>query len=247
MSDQATLRILIADDAPDQSAVCRSSILREFPSASIACVSTGTECLARAEAGECDVIILDYKMPGMDGLEVLRRISQLRPHPLAILSTGYGDEAIAVEAMKLGASDYVMKSLDYAAVLPSVLARCLEIQRQQQELEAERTRNIQLAAIIQTTRALAHEINNPLQVIAGTCELLAVEFEKHDPFHARQATDLVTVCDRIADVIRRLYNVTHPVSQTRMGIDMLDIEASSTCPVHDAGSSPAKCTNSYIR
>jgi|GEM_PF-1009567 len=228
--DTREVRILVVDDDPDQLAVCRMALQRGFPHGEVVVMRSGQECIHHLSSVGAEAVILDYKMPGMNGIEVLRHIRDSWPDALVILVTGYGDEAVAVEAMKLGAADYVMKSMDYATVLPAVLSRCLDIRDRERELEAERTRNIQLATVIQTTRALAHEINNPLQVISGTCELLSLMLTPTDPALGKQAGDLVTVCDRIADVIRRLYKVTNPVSQMRMGIAMLDIEASSPAP-----------------
>lgn len=228
MVDERVVGILVVDDDPDQLAVCRIALQRGFPQSQVLGARSGMECLDRLSAREVDVVVLDYKMPGMSGIDVLGRVRATWPGVLVILVTGYGDEAVAVEAMKLGAADYVMKSLDYATVLSSVLSRCLDIRDRERELESERTRNIQLATVVQTTRALAHEINNPLQVISGTCELLSTALLEVDASLAEQAGGLVGVCDRIAEVIRRLYKVTNPVCQTRMGMAMLDIEASSS-------------------
>ncbi|NLC56848.1 MAG: response regulator [Armatimonadetes bacterium] len=227
MPETATVRLLLVDDDPDQLDLCRVNLERGLANAQVTCARSGDECLALMRTQEFDAVILDYKMPGMDGIAALRQVRQLQPKTLPVVMTGYGDEGVAVAAMKQGAADYVMKTLDYARVLPSVIARCLEIQRQQRELEAERTRNIQLAMVIQTTRTLAHEVNNPLQVITGTAELLAGALAEREPELAARAAKMVDVCEQIANVIRRLYRVTNPTCQTRMGLAMLDLDASS--------------------
>jgi CheY-like chemotaxis protein len=69
----------------------------------------GAAGLARCQAAPYDAVLVDYIMPVMDGLEVLR-YAAANPHlPPMILMTGSGNEAVAVEAMKLGAADYIVK------------------------------------------------------------------------------------------------------------------------------------------
>lgn len=72
-----------------------------------------------------DVVIVEYKMPGMDGLEVVRRFSLMGPLPATVMLTAFGNEAVAVEAMKLGASDYLIKDPDfhYLEIFPAILQR----------------------------------------------------------------------------------------------------------------------------
>jgi DNA-binding response OmpR family regulator len=69
----------------------------------------GEEALAKLEKGGFGVVLLDLKMPGMDGMEVLRRLAEQRPDVRVIVITAYGTIESAVEAMKLGAVDYLQK------------------------------------------------------------------------------------------------------------------------------------------
>ena len=234
MPETATVRLLLVDDDPDQLDLCRVNLERGLANAQVTCARSGDECLALMRTQEFDAVILDYKMPGMDGIAALRQVRQLQPKTLPVVMTGYGDEGVAVAAMKQGAADYVMKTLDYARVLPSVIARCLEIQRQQRELEAERTRNIQLAMVIQTTRTLAHEVNNPLQVITGTAGASDRRLAEREPELAARAAKMVDVCgaDRQRDPAPLPRDQPH--CQTRMGLAMPDLDASSAQDPGDA-------------
>jgi len=72
-----------------------------------------------------DLILLDLKMPGMGGIETLRQIRPLAPHTLVIMLTAYGTVENAVEAMRLGAYDFLIKSVDLSGVDP-VVDRALE-------------------------------------------------------------------------------------------------------------------------
>jgi CheY-like chemotaxis protein len=69
----------------------------------------GEEALAKLKAKEFGLILLDLKMPGMDGMELLRRVREIRPDIRIIIITAYGTVESAVEAMKLGAVDFIQK------------------------------------------------------------------------------------------------------------------------------------------
>jgi DNA-binding NtrC family response regulator len=75
----------------------------------------GKECLdiLAERADEFDVVLLDIKMPGMDGIEVLREIKKRFPLLEVIMLTGHGTTESAVEGMKLGAYDYLLKPADF--------------------------------------------------------------------------------------------------------------------------------------
>ncbi len=72
-------------------------------------VGEGAEALRAVEDDRCDIALVDLKMPGMDGIEVLRRLKAIRPSVQVIMITAYATVETAVEAMKLGAFDYIMK------------------------------------------------------------------------------------------------------------------------------------------
>jgi DNA-binding response OmpR family regulator len=71
--------------------------------------ANGEEALAKLKEKEFGLILLDLKMPGMDGMEVLRQVSEIRPDIRIIIITAYGTVESAVEAMKLGAADFIQK------------------------------------------------------------------------------------------------------------------------------------------
>jgi PAS domain S-box-containing protein len=91
----------------------------------------GAAGLALYQAQSYDVLLVDHQMPGTGGLEVLQTLVALGEPPPTIMVTGHGDEAIAVEAMKLGAGDYIVKDVEgrYFTLLPTVIERVLAQRR----------------------------------------------------------------------------------------------------------------------
>ena len=91
----------------------------------------GEEGLAKYNAGSYDVVVVDQNMPVHDGLEVIRILASQGPLPPTIMITGTSSEQTAVEAMKLGASEYIVRGVGggYLDLLPTVIERMLQQQR----------------------------------------------------------------------------------------------------------------------
>ena len=100
-------RILLIDD----DAAVRESMSRTLRSAgyTVQAAASGEEGLIAAREGSFDVILSDMRMPGMSGLDVLRKLREARVDSVFIIMTGFGTVDTAVEAMKLGAVDFVQK------------------------------------------------------------------------------------------------------------------------------------------
>ncbi len=101
------LRILIVDDEEELVSALRERLnLRGFQAQG---VTTGAAALELIEEAAFDVVLLDIKMPGLGGLEVIRQIKDLRPRLQVVLLTGHGSVKSVEEGMALGAFDYLMK------------------------------------------------------------------------------------------------------------------------------------------
>jgi len=91
--------------------------------------ASGEEALEKLGQGEYELMLLDLRMPGLDGMEVLRRVSQQLPELKVIIITAYGSIDLAVEAMKLGAVDFLQKPFD-ANQVREMVRRILEKPRE---------------------------------------------------------------------------------------------------------------------
>jgi len=85
-------------------------------------VYSGEECLQLLERENIDVIILDIKMPGMDGVETLQSVKRKFPLVEVVMLTGHGTIETSVECMKLGAFDYILKPADFDELLEKIRA-----------------------------------------------------------------------------------------------------------------------------
>jgi DNA-binding NtrC family response regulator len=96
--------------------------------------SDGAEALGRMEVSPADLVVTDLRMPGMDGIQLLRRLKERAPAVRVVLVTAHGSERQAVEAMKAGAHDYFRKPFDTDELL-AVVRRALEAARLREENE----------------------------------------------------------------------------------------------------------------
>ena len=103
-------RILVVDDEPRMAEVIATALGR----AGYDCITcnSAADALAALESRDADVVVTDWKMPDMDGMELLRRLRSQRPELPVILLTAYGSVPAAVEAMRAGAFDYITKPFD---------------------------------------------------------------------------------------------------------------------------------------
>ncbi len=119
------LRILLMEDDPGLARLCQKALERAGHVVDHA--ADGEQGLAMCETGTYDLLAVDQNMPVYNGIEVIRRLASRGPLPPIVMITGSGNEQIAVEAMKLGAYDYLVKDVDggYLALLPTVIERAL--------------------------------------------------------------------------------------------------------------------------
>jgi DNA-binding response OmpR family regulator len=116
------LRVLIVDDEAELVSALEERLnLRGFQASG---VTTGAEALSLVAEMPFDVVLLDLKMPGLGGLEVIRRIKAEQPDLQVILLTGWGSEEDAEKGKQLGAYDYLMKPVKISDLVRVLLSAC---------------------------------------------------------------------------------------------------------------------------
>jgi len=130
-------RIVVIDDEINAAAALET-LLRE-DGYEVSAAHDATAGLQEVEKEDPDVVLTDLRMPGMDGLELLARIKEVRPETMVILMTAFGTVKTAVRAMKLGAEDYLAKPIDVEE-LEVVLQKTIEKKHLLEETRALRER-----------------------------------------------------------------------------------------------------------
>jgi len=103
-------RILVVDDESSMRGALRDWLLEDGYDVGMA--ANGREAVDMVREGAWDVILLDLKMPGMDGIEVLEKVKEISPDSEILMMTAYASVDTAVKAMKIGAFDYLVKPFD---------------------------------------------------------------------------------------------------------------------------------------
>ncbi|MCK5783424.1 MAG: response regulator [Desulfobacterales bacterium] len=114
----AITQLLIVDD--EERFLKTTKFLLENKECEVFTATDGLSAMEILKNERLDVVILDVKMPGLDGVEVLRRIKQKHPLLEVIMLTGHSTTESAVEGLKLGAFDYLMKPCDIPVLLEKV-------------------------------------------------------------------------------------------------------------------------------
>jgi two-component system response regulator FixJ len=136
----------------DDDAGLRDALTDLFDSAGLACRSyeSAEAFIAAVNRGETPLhgcALLDVRLPGQDGMTLLRRLARIAPDFAVIMTTGHGDVPMAVEALKIGAIDFIEKPFDPDAVLEAIrhaLGRSAEVKQAHSRAEETRSKLEQL-------------------------------------------------------------------------------------------------------
>src|SRR5262249_26311905 len=141
-------RVLIVDDEVElMTALCESLTDQSYEALGR---TSAQEALALLQEEDIDLLVCDLMMPEMDGIALLRAALNIDPHLVGVIMTGHGTIQTAVDAMKVGAFDYVLKPFRLQALLP-VLARALQVR----QLRMENVQLRETVAIYELGQAIA--------------------------------------------------------------------------------------------
>jgi signal transduction histidine kinase len=181
MTEPGAARLLIVDDeAAQRQALCETLQAQGFEA--VGCGSAAT-ALAEVRHRPVDLLLTDLMMPGTDGIGLLRAAREIDPMLVVIIMTGEGTIATAVEAMRSGAFDYILKPFKLSAILP-VLSRALSVRRLRIQNAALEQQLRQHAAELEAanreldafTRSASHDLRAPLNAVLGFSSLLVQDF-----------------------------------------------------------------------
>jgi signal transduction histidine kinase len=168
MSNSA--KILVIDDSEDDRLLYRRS-LKKCPGLSytISETASGEDGLARIDDEAFACVLLDYSLPGRNGVEILKRIRARHPFVPVVMLTGLGNEKVAVAAMQEGAQNYICKAHIDPQTLVHVIQVAIQHCRMQSRI-AEQRGSLEVFA-----RALAHDLKEPVRTIRTLLDLVNTE------------------------------------------------------------------------
>lgn len=209
------IKILIAEDQPADADLCEREVRKSLSSCEFWRVDTRQDFITALREFKPDLILSDYKMPGFDGMDALKITQQYSPQTPFIIVTGSINEDVAVECIKAGAWDYVIK--DHIKRLgPAILGAMEEKKLRQAKLLAEEQREAAYRAV---DKALQDSIRTIAKII-----------EVRDPYTAGHETKVAELSAAIAlelklpdDEVRylRIAGLIHDIGKIYIPSDIL--------------------------
>ncbi len=228
MPRQQAGRVLVVDDEISLMTALRDTLKAE--GYRVTAVASGAEALAALKPGGFDLVLTDLVMPKMDGIALLKEAFAIDPALVAIIMTGHGSIPTAVEAMRTGAIDYVLKPIKLQALLPA-LERALTVQRLRRK-NAELERQVQDHAgrlesanrdLEAFSSSVAHDLRTPLRTISGFIEIIRDNHMGNLPAEVRHYLNLIDAgAEEMDGLISALLSFSRFGQQalTRVAIDL---------------------------
>lgn len=216
--------ILVVDDSPTILAMVKS--VYEKANHTVRTASDGIEALDRIQEKPPDLLLTDLDMPRMDGLTLLKRVRQERPHVEVIVLSGVTKIEAAIEAMRNGALDYLLKPVQEEDLLSraSRVADLLAARREHEEGRAQVQRLTRMAVASTIALGVSRELNDPLCALRGNIEMLEESLSYcNAALEESVSTDLEERTRRIAesgrDLITNMRECISRIAQLATGLN----------------------------
>jgi len=159
MSRTPRFRILIVDDEQAQREILEGFLVKQGYEATAA--EDGQKALEKFKSGAFDMVLTDYRMPGLDGIQLLREVRRLQPEAIVVIMTAYGTVGTAVAAMKEGAYDYLTKPIDLDELLLLIqrVEREVILGEENRELKEQLREKFKVDFIVSASRRMEEALN----------------------------------------------------------------------------------------
>jgi signal transduction histidine kinase len=231
-------RVLVVDDEYGPRESIAYTLATSF---SVETAERAAEALRKIKDQHYHVVVLDIRMPEMDGIKALEELRKIDPHVSVIILTGYGMLSTAQQAMVGGANQYMRKPPDVAELIDAVRhqAEAAQLRRHQakmandavalhgalkKEIEANQPQIWQARASVE----LVHDLNNPLTVVIGYSALMVEEAHKvaqQNPEIGKRMADYSVIVGKAAEYCHHLSENWRSASKKTSDFTLLDIVA----------------------
>jgi len=152
-------RILVVDDEKVQLEMLEGFLVKQGYDATSA--EEGRKALEKFKHGSFDLVLTDYRMPGMDGIQLLREVRGLQPEAVVVIMTAYGTVGTAVAAMKEGATDYLTKPIDLDELLLLIqrVEREAVLGQENRDLKEQLREKFKVDFIVSASRQMEEALN----------------------------------------------------------------------------------------
>ncbi|MCI0563532.1 MAG: response regulator [Nitrososphaera sp.] len=215
------MTVLLVDDEDSFRLVMRE-VLSALPEFRVLDCDSGEAAIEMLKQEAIDLVVLDYKMPRLTGLNVLQWINEQKMDVPVVMLTAAGTETVAVEAMKLGAYDYMRKEhIDVThtpIILKGVYERYLfrQEREQREHLEKERTASVvAIEAFHDTLATLAQIANTTLSILSANIDTCEKELKKHPMSEDKQSELVVRISEMkqnfsvIASSVKSMFSIAN--------------------------------------
>lgn len=216
-----SINVLLVDDE-DSFRLVVKEVLSSIPEFEVLDSDSGEGAIEVLKQNEVDLVVLDYKMPRISGLNVLQWMSEQKMETPVVMLTAAGSETVAVEAMKLGAYDYIRKETIDINHLPIVIRGVYERyqfrkeKEQRENLEKERAVSvIAIEAFHDTLATLAQIANTTLSMLSGNIDACERELRKKPLSDEKQMELVVKVAEMkqnfsvIASSVKSMFSIAN--------------------------------------